>query len=384
MISVGTAVLALVLAMLVLWRMNCNPRTDDASVRANYVQFAPEISGRVTSLAVKDNTFVRKGAVLFTIDPRPYEDALQQALSDQQLLENQIGDERRKIAAEASTVEASRVGLRVSEAQTHSVASSAQAAEAAVDRARAAISAAESQKKLANSDLTRIEPLLAKQYVSAEQVDETRTRARIADHLYTEAQASLRESLARQKQAQFQEQESRIAVSGSEARLHQSIHSVDTLDSLTAQRPARAARVDAARLDLERCTVTAPFDGYVTNLNVSEGEYAKPGAPIFTLIDRRNWYVIANYRESYLKSIWPGKHVEIYLMSNPTRRFEGTVEGIGYGVSPEDTGLNNGLPQIEHTLNWVHLEARFPVRIRVQDPDQNLFRVGESAISIVR
>jgi multidrug efflux system membrane fusion protein len=355
--------------------MNCNPRTDDASVRANYVQFAPEISGRVTSLAVKDNTFVRKGAVLFTIDPRPYEDALQQALSDQQLLENQIGDERRKIAAEASTVEASRVGLRVSEAQTHSVASSAQAAEAAVDRARAAISAAESQKKLANSDLTRIEPLLAKQYVSAEQVDETRTRARIADHLYTEAQASLRESLARQKQAQFQEQESRIAVSGSEARLHQSIHSVDTLDSLTAQRPARAARVDAARLDLERCTVTAPFDGYVTNLNVSEGEYAKPGAPIFTLIDRRNWYVIANYRESYLKSIWPGKHVEIYLMSNPTRRFEGTVEGIGYGVSPEDTGLNNGLPQIEHTLNWVHLEARFPVRIRVQDPDQNLFRV---------
>lgn len=383
-ISIGTAVLALLLALLVLWQMNSNPRTDDASVRANYVQFAPEVSGRVTSLAVKDNSFVRQGTVLFTIDSRPYQYALQQALADQQFLEKQIEDAQRKIAAESSMVEATRAGVQASEAQTHTVASGAQAAEAAVERTHAAQSAAEAQKKLAHSDLQRIEPLLEKQYVTAEQVDEARTKARIADHVYAEAQASLQESLARQRQAQFQEQESRIAVSGSEARLHQSIHAVDTLDSLAAQRPERAARVDAAKLDLERCTITAPFDGYVTNLNISEGEYAKPGVPIFTLIDRRNWYVIANYRESYLKSIWPGKHVDLYLMSNPARRFEGTVESVGYGVSPDDTGLSNGLPQIEHTLNWVHLAARFPIRIRVQNPDQNAFRVGESAVSIVR
>jgi multidrug efflux system membrane fusion protein len=142
--------------------------------------------------------------------------------------------------------------------------------------------------------------------------------------------------------------------------------------------------VDAAKLDLERCTVTAPFDGYVTSLNISEGEYTKPGVPIFTLIDRRNWYVIANYRESYLKVIWPRKHVDLYLMGNPSRRFDGVVESVGFGVSPDDSSLNNGLPQIEHTLNWVHLAARFPIRIRVQNPDPRIFRVGESAVSIVR
>jgi multidrug efflux system membrane fusion protein len=378
------AALAVLLMVVVLWQTNRNPRTDDASVRANYVQFAPEVSGRLMSLAAKDNSFVKQGTVLFTIDPRPYDYALQQALSDQQLLEKQIDDERRKVAAETSTVEAARASLLASETQTHTVASGEEAANAAVGRARAAVDAADAQKSLATSDLKRIEPLLQKQYVTAEQVDEARSRARIADHLYSEAQASLQEALARQKQAQFQQQESRIAVMGSEARLHESIHSVDTLDSLVAQRPERAARVAAARLDLERCTVAAPFDGYVTNLTVSEGEYAKPGVPIFTLIDRRNWYVIANYREADLKAIWPGKHVDLYLMSNPSRKFDGVVESVGYGVSPDDTGLSNGLPQIDHTLNWVHLAARFPVRIRVQDPDQRGFRVGESAVSIVR
>jgi multidrug efflux system membrane fusion protein len=111
---------------------------------------------------------------------------------------------------------------------------------------------------------------------------------------------------------------------------------------------------------------------------------AKPGVPIFTLIDRRNWYVVANYRETDLKVIWPGRHVDLYLMSNPTRRFNGVVESVGFGISPDDSALSNGLPQIDHTLNWVHLAARFPIRIRIQDPDQDAFRVGETAVSIVR
>ena len=383
-ISGGTALLAVVLAFTVLWEMNRNPRTDDASVRANYIQFAPEVSGRVTSLAVKDNSFVRQGALLFTIDSRPYEYVLQQALSDQQLLEKQIEDEQRKIAAESSSVEAARATLVASQTQTRTVASAEDVATAAVVRARAAVDAADAQRKLASSDLNRIEPLLRKQYVTVEQVDQARTKARIADQEYAQAQASLQEALSRQKQSEFEQQESQIAVSASDARLHQSIHSVDTLDSLVAQRQERAAKVAAAKLDVERCTVVAPFDGYATNLNISEGEYAKPGVPIFTLIDRRNWYVVANYRESDLKAIWPGKHVDLYLMGNPSRRYEGIVESVGYGISPDDTGLSNGLPQIDHTLNWVHLAARFPVRIRVQNPDQSAFRVGETAVSIVR
>ena len=383
-VAFGALAFAILAIAVAVWQTNRNPRTDDASVRANYVQFAPEVSGRIVSLPITDNALVQQGAVLFLIDSRPYEYALQQALADQQLLEKQIEDAQRRIAAQSSGVEAAKAALAGSETQTLTAASSAEASHAAVERAQASLDTAEAQKELANSDLKRIEPLLAKQYVTPEQVDTARTKARIAEHAYAEAQASLQQAIAHEKQAQFVQKEATVAVAASQARLHQSAHSVDTLDSLAAQRPAKAAKVASARLDLERCTVVAPFTGYVTNLNISQGEYAKPGVPLFTLIDTRKWYVVANYRESELKSIAPGKHVDLYLMGNSTRRFDGVVESIGFGVSPDDFGLSNGLPQIQHTLNWVHLAARFPVRIRVLNPDLALFRIGETAVTIGR
>ena len=382
----GMVVLALAVGTVatVLRRLDSQPRTDDASVRANYVQFAPEVSGRVVTLAIKDNALVHKGNLLFAIDSRQYEYALQQALADQKLLEAQITDARRRIASETSAVEAARAGLSGSETQTKVSESSVEAALAAVERAKAAVQAAEAQKELAASNLRRIEPLLAKEYVTPEQVDESRTKARITARSYEEALSALQQAQATASQARFTHDESKISVTASEARLEQSVHAVEILDTLLAQRPAKAAKVSDAQLNLDRCTVRAPFDGYVTNLNISEGEYAKPGVPMFTLIDNRAWYVVSNYRESELKAIQPGKHVDVFVMSQPTRRFDGIVESLGFGVAPDDTRLNNGLPDIEHTLNWVHIAARFPVRIRVQNPDVALFRIGETATTIVR
>jgi multidrug efflux system membrane fusion protein len=94
--------------------------------------------------------------------------------------------------------------------------------------------------------------------------------------------------------------------------------------------------------------------------------------------------VIANYRESKLKAIHLGSHVDVYVMGHPDRRFDGLVESIGYGVYPEDGKVTAGLPEIERTLNWVHLSARFPVRVRVQDPDPTIFRMGATAVTVVR
>ena len=105
---------------------------------------------------------------------------------------------------------------------------------------------------------------------------------------------------------------------------------------------------------------------------------------MFTLIDTRNWYVIANYRESRLGSIRNGMHVDVYLMGHPDRRFNGVVESTGYGVFPEDGRVAGGLPDIQRTLNWVHLSARFPVRVHIQDPDPTLFRIGATAVTVVK
>ncbi len=378
------AALALATGGAVLYQVSTHPRTDDATARANYVLFAPEVKGRLTTLAVKDNQFVHKGDLLFAIDARPYEYALTQALADQQLLEKQIDDAGRRIAAETGAVRSAHAGLASSRTHVVVLQNAAQAAQAATQRSDAAVGSAEAQLKLANNTLHRIEPLLAKQYVTVEQVDEARTRVRVAEQALAEARATAVQAHMLAAQAAAQHEESKSDVNASQGHLEQSVHSVDTLDSLVAQRPIKQAQVDNARLDLERCRVTAPFDGYVTSLNISEGEYAKPGVPIFTLIDARVWYVTASYRETALRHIHAGQHVDVYLMSAPERRFDGVVESIGYGVAPDDSATANGLPQVERSLNWVHLSARFPVRIRIEHPDAALFRMGETATTILR
>jgi multidrug efflux system membrane fusion protein len=380
----GVVAGAVVSLLLAVWLTDLYPRTDDASVWANYIGVTPEVSGLLVQLPVKDNAFVKKGGLLFEIDPRPYQYALRQALSDQEALEQQIVDEERRIAAEHSAVEAAKAGVHQSTTSIQTAGSGVDVAKATVVRAQATATAAKAQLALATNNLNRIEPLLKKQYVTVEQVDQTRTALNVAQGNYDEAEAALVQAQAQQTQAVLRRQEADASAAESQARLGQAIHTVDTLETLKSQRPAKAAKVDSARLDLERCRVVAPFDAYVTELNISEGAYAHPGVAIFTLIDTRTWYVIANYRESKLKHIHIGTHVDVYLMGHPDRKFNGIVESVGFGVFPEDGKVAGGLPDIDRTLNWVHLSSRFPVRVRVQDPDPLLFRIGSTAVTVVR
>jgi multidrug efflux system membrane fusion protein len=383
-IGIGVVVASLLMLVVVLLQVDLHPRTDDASVRANFIEIAPEVSGRLIELPVADNAFVKQGDTLFVIDPRPYEYALQQALSDQDALEQQIIDARRHIAAETSAADAARATLHSSQTGIETAGSQIDVSAAAVARAQAAVTAAEAQLKLATNNLHRIEPLLKKQYVTVEQIDQANTTVRVAQGNYDEAEAALLQARAAQQQASFHKIEASSLAAEQQAKLGQAIHTIDTVDTLLSERPAKAAKVESARLDLERTRVVAPFNAYVTNLNISVGAYARPGAPIFTLIDTRTWYVIANYRESKLKNIHINDHVDVFLMGHPDRRFNGIVQSIGYGVFPEDGAVAQGLPNIDRTLNWVHLSARFPVRIRVQDPDPELFRIGATAVTVVR
>jgi multidrug efflux system membrane fusion protein len=136
--------------------------------------------------------------------------------------------------------------------------------------------------------------------------------------------------------------------------------------------------------DLAQTVVRAPFDGRVTNLDIAEGEFAATGRPLFTLIDTRNWYVIANFRETALRGIRPGMIAEVYLMADADRRFTGIVDSIGFGVFPEEGGSSAaGLPRVPRSINWVRVAQRFPVRIRVDDPPSELFRVGASAVALI-
>ena len=104
----------------------------------------------------------------------------------------------------------------------------------------------------------------------------------------------------------------------------------------------RGSRCRAARLNVGYCPRRRPFDGRVASLNIAVGRYAGSGSTLFGLWTRK-WYVIANYRETYLKSIRPGAVVEVFLMAYPGHRFRGVVEGSGWAVQT-DASTSSGDP----------------------------------------
>ncbi len=151
-------------------------------------------------------------------------------------------------------------------------------------------------------------------------------------------------------------------------------------DALASDKTAQAA-LNTAQYDLDGCRVLAPFDGFITNLNISNGAYAHASGEVMTMVDVRDWYVIANFRESALRHIEPGMTADVYLMSKPNVKYHGVVEGIGRAVVPEESPQLSGLPDVKRELNWVRLAQRFPVRIRLEAPPQDeALRVGVSAI----
>jgi multidrug resistance efflux pump len=151
--------------------------------------------------------------------------------------------------------------------------------------------------------------------------------------------------------------------------------------AINARRKAAEAAAYRAKLNLEYCHVYAPFDGYVTNLNIAVGQYANEGKQVVSLVDDRNWYIMANFRETFLARIHPGMNAQVFLLGYPRMRFRGRVEGVGWALFQENGATVEGLPRTEPTLNWVRLAQRFPVRITLADQDARYpFRMGETAV----
>jgi multidrug efflux system membrane fusion protein len=296
------------------------PQTDDATVRANFIGIAPQVNGHIVELLVRDNQQVQEGDPLFLIDPRPYEIALERA--------------RATLALTHKEVEGLKNGAAT---------------------AGAGVARAEAQFNHADDHLKRIEPLLPQQFVTEDRVEEARTQRAAAE----------------------------AALQQAHSELSRAEDAIGQIGGINARIAAAEAAVHAAELDLSYCRVRAPFSGLVVNMNISNGAFARAGVEVFTLVDTRTWYVVANFRETQLRHIPSGAPVDIYLQSQPGRHFRGTVVGLGWAVLPENGTSVMGLPNVERSLDWIRLAARFPVRIKVENPDDS-FRIGASAVATVR
>ena len=309
LVALLAVVAAVILGYATLAALSRRPQTNAAHLFAYSAEMAPEVSGRIVALHVTSNQRVTKGQPLLEIDPQPFELRQRQAQAQVLALRGQIDLTSRQVTSQMS----------------------------GADVAATQINRAKAQLALAQESLRRIEPLLAKGYVTQQQVDEARTNERNAS----------------------------VALTAATQQATQARQAVGGTDNLVAQLAgAEAAEALAAR-DLRESVLRAPFDGTVVGLQIAEGTYAAAGRPLFTLIKDQEWYAIADFRETEISGIAVGDRATVWLMGDDARPMQGRVESLNRGVQPQtgDGAGGPGLPVVGRTLNWVIVAQRFPAWI---------------------
>jgi multidrug efflux system membrane fusion protein len=305
-----------------------SPRTDAAEIDAPFVHISPTTPGRVAKIGVADNALVKRGDVLFAIDPTPYQLRVDLAKAQVEAAQSEVDQGGRNIAGE-------RANATVADEQ--------------IRRARDNLA-------LAQQSLDRLIPLLPKGYVTAQQVD-------LATTARDDALVSLKQAEAQSSGAN---------------------DVIGTLETRRALLAAAQATLTLAERDLADTVVRAPFDGRVTSFHLVAGEYVVTGQPLGSLIDTSGWRAVADFRETDLGRIRPGDKAYVFIMSDRNRLIHGEVEGIGWGVRSDETANVLGLPFVARSLNWVRVAQRYPVTVKLVDPPQELMRIGESAVVVLR
>src|SRR5258705_334978 len=302
---------AIGLGIATLFVVDRRPRTHDAHLFAYSAGMATEVSGRILTLHVTNNQRVNAGDPLVDIDPEPFAMRLRQARAQAVALKAQINLTGRQVTSQ-------RYGA---------------------DAAATQISHAREQLALAQETLHRLEPLLAKGYVTNQQIDEARTNERNAA----------------------------IALTAATQQASQARQAVGDTDSLVAQlRGAEAAEALAAR-DLRVATLRAPFTGTVVGLQLAEGAYAIAGQSLFTLIKDDEWYAVADFRETELPRIAVGDPATVWTMSDDSRPIQGKVQSLGRRGQPGEPPRPRP-PGVWPPPGLGVVGPRFSLWVRLADP----------------
>jgi membrane fusion protein (multidrug efflux system) len=289
--------------------------TDNAYIKAAKILITPEVTGTILTVHVGDNQPVKKGDVLFTIDPMNYQIALAKAEADLATAKSEVANLKAEYAQQVADMQKAQV-----------------------------------LADYADKQYRRMIALKNSTAVSQSQIDQ----------VASQRDAALKEI------ASYREQANQYA-----AQLDGNPNIAP--DDQSGVRAAAAALMKA-QLDIERTTVRAPADGIIgTAPHV--GDYARASVPELNMVGDDSLWIEANYKETELTGVRPGQPVKIEVDTYPGHQWTGTVESI----SPATGSEFSVLPAQNSTGNWVKVVQRIAVRIEVDRKSEELpLRAGMS------
>jgi membrane fusion protein (multidrug efflux system) len=300
--------------------------TDDAYVGAHNTTLAAKVAGYVSTIAVEDNSRVRAGDVIATIDDGDYRLAADAA--------------RDKVATQQATVD--RIGQQIL------------AQQASVAQAKAQRASAQAGATRAQLELDRQQSLAQRDFASRQTLEQAQSNRDQGAAGVQSAQAAVDAAAANVDVLKAQQQEA-----------------AKVLEEL------RTALAKAER-DLSFTVIRAPVDGVIGNRAVQTGDYVQTGQRLASLVPLDEVYVDANFKETQLAHLRPGQKVAISVDALPDQTIEGTVASL----APASGAVFSLLPPDNATGNFTKIVQRLPVRVSVP-PDvatQRLLRPGMSVV----
>lgn len=314
---VGVPTIAVALALFI-WQLGGRyVTTENAYVKANIVQIAPEISGRVAEVLVRDHEVVKPGAVLLRIDQEPFKLAMAKTEAE--------------LEAARTLVEVARATFRETQSEQGEL---------------------ESRAEYWNRQAARQQELASRGAAPVTKVEEAQNEAQVARERINVVRQRLTRLLTTLK---------------------------GNPDLPVDEHPSvreRMADRDRAALDLARTVLHAPVGGVAVNVRLQPGEQLRAATPVFALVsDKRPW-VEANLKETTLTNVELGQKVEVVLDIYPDITWIGVVESISPATGAEFAIL----PPQNASGNWVKVVQRLPVRIRLEPhQDEPILRAGMTA-----
>ena len=326
------------------------PWTRDGLVRAQVVQIIPRVSGALVQVPIQNNQLVKKGDLLFEIDPRTFQATVNLARA-------QFDNMRDIVKSLAEQVEGMRSNVDLREAELR--------------QAKFDVEGLAAEEENALIILGRAKELIKSGFSDPRDVDNKNTA-------YQEALAKLNTAKAKVLQMT-------AAVAQAKDDLARGIADLGTLGENNPRLRRAEADLEIAQLNLDFTKVWAPTDGYITNLQLHVGDSVVANQPTVALIDANSFYVQAFFRETFMAGFQKGDRAVVTLMSYPDTPLEASVESIGWGIAQQNgsTGYEL-LPSVQPTFEWIRLAQRIPVIVRIEKlPDEVKLRAGTTASVVV-
>ncbi|MEI6330259.1 MAG: HlyD family secretion protein [Pseudanabaena sp.] len=347
--------------------------TDNATVVGHIHQVSSKIAGTVTYVLVGDNQQVQAGQLLIKLDPKDYENKVQQAQATLESSKRTANAAQANIdlASQTTSGKTTQAQGNVSTAQAAIATAQAvmQEAQAGIPLAEAQVAEANANFQKAQTDYDRYNSLFQEGAIAKQELDTAKAAYDVAQAQKNSALQIVQQAKSRLAQTQegIVSAQSRLAASGGEleqaaASGQQTTVNRSEYEAAQSAIAQSAASLKDSQLQLSYIDVFATSAGRIGKKNVEVGNRIQVGSPLMAIVEN-NYWIVANFKETQLNRIKTGQSVEVKLDAFPDRIFLGRVDSI----APASGAQFSLLPPDNATGNFTKIVQRISVKITL-DP----------------